>query len=363
MKGVIQSANNRLRIDVRLVDTQSGFNVWQDALDRDFYDVLELQSEVASQVVRNMQAVLADTATTLPAMDVSTVPEAYDSYLVGMHEFRNMVDRERTGDWVDRAIEHLQRAVDADPEFALAYAKLARVNLLFLYTIRAEYFDESIATARRLVERALVLEPDLDVAYTALGHIYFLENDAVAREQAIRRALELNPGNSEALLNLADLLWRKGRLHEAQEFVRAAAVRDPLNASAVALNADLDAKLGDYPAAREQLLALMRNTPDNPPYRALTQLERQFGHFDEAARWVRQNYLRHPDDVFASMDANRAAFDLGAQDLAENWMRTLASGPVDYMIPQRIQVLLNRRADGRGHPSDQHTDRRDLHTG
>jgi adenylate cyclase len=346
VEGGVRKEGDRLRIDVQLVDSNSGFSVWQQTFDRSLVDILSLQSEVARHVVTQLRTALGSAGATVPPVKLTTVPEAYDYYLLGLHERREMQDKKSIGDWVDRAIDYFQKAIDADPDFAPAYVKLAQAHLVFLWSFRAENFDESMATAHRLVERALILDPKQDDAYTTLAQIYLNEFDFESREHALNRALEINPGNFDAIYSLGDQLWKRNRLSEARDLIREAAIRDPLNVEVIENNADLDAKLGDYELAKSQLLKLIDDHPDAPPLRGLQSLEKAYGNLDQAARWTYQSYQRSPDNYLSQISMLGAADGLGAIDLGERWLTALEhSDGLQSITIRGIHLIATDRSD------------------
>ncbi len=333
VEGALRTTGGRFRVDVQLVDTNTGFRIWHETLELDAADMLERQAEVAGEVVAEMQSTLGVDVPDAPESRMSANPAAYEAYLLGMHEVRTKIDHQKRGDWVERAIGHFEQAIEADPDFALAYARLARTHLYFLWSLRSATFDESMATARRLVERALVLDPDLDLAFTTLAQVYLNENDFEAREQALRRALEISPGNTDALFTLGRHLWSSFQLREARDVIRAAAIRDPLGMNTILLNADLDAKSGDYESAKQQLLRLVEQHPGAEPYDALAQLEEDFGHLDEAARWAHLGSDRSETDV-------DLATSLRAYDIAESWLPPTHAPAIGESIIARAILLI-----------------------
>ena len=346
LDGTIRKFQEQLRIDIELIDVQSGLRLWQKNYDREMGDIFVLQSEIASSVLSALQVPLEFAQAQALAPVLTQVPKAYEFYLLGLHEFHQMENREEYGDWVDRSIEYYQQAIEADPAFASAYARLARTHLFFLWTIRSDQYEESMAIARSLIDKALALDPQLDIAYTALARVHRNEGDMAGEITALQKALKLNPANIGALASLGDILWKQGRLSEARVLIRSAASRDPLNSSTILLNANLDAKLGNYDLAKAQLLRMIDEDSDGNGISELSSLEHSYGHYDEAIRWRYQDYQRDPDGVTEKSMMAGVALNLGAPEIAENWLAATDNTNHPSKLSSRMKLLfLSGRAD------------------
>jgi len=332
--GGVRKAGEKLRIDVQLVDTISGLPLWHETFDRNLGDVFALQTELAGRVITELQDTLGTSVIKPVKRQLTSVPEAYDFYLLGQHEYREKVDREQYADWLTRAMDYFERAIEADPDFAAAYVALAQAHMTLLWSVRAELFDESISAAAELLDKALKLDPESDCAYLVLARLHMNQGDSESRIESLRHALELNPANAKVLQSLARVLWEKREFDEAIDLIRTAVVRDPLNIRTVEMNADIEARLGNYDTAKAQLLRMFDEHPGSEPFGDLRDLEEQFGHLDEAMRWTYQSYQRNPDNVIEKSSMVHAARQLGDFEIAEAWL--LATG--DEMHPLKLST-------------------------
>jgi tRNA A-37 threonylcarbamoyl transferase component Bud32 len=168
-------------------------HLWAENFDRDFRDVLAIQSDVARAVARQVRAKLTPQeqgrlAAATPQVD----PRAYELYLRSRQEY-NM----RTRASLDLGIEHLKQAIQIEPRFAAAHATLA-VAFLERDIWGGLGVGHSVAEARAAAERALELDSSAAEAYLAQSIIRFQSDwDWDGALASLARALELNP-NLEA---------------------------------------------------------------------------------------------------------------------------------------------------------------------
>ncbi|MGW8281673.1 MAG: hypothetical protein ACWGON_00115 [Gemmatimonadota bacterium] len=219
LTGSVNRSGDRLRINVQLVDAASDESVWAETFDRTWSvdALLDVQAEIAEAVALALATTLTETEraslVTAPTRD----PEAYDAYLRGM-EYFDLAG----GEGENRlAIQFLQRAVELDPDFALAWAQLSRV-LVYMHWQAYDRTDRPIQDARAAVDRALSLDPTLPQAHEALGMWYyqgFLDYDRALEAFAVAESL----GGRYASLNGAfgAVFRRQGRVEESlAAFVR-----------------------------------------------------------------------------------------------------------------------------------------------
>src|SRR6266536_4447540 len=198
LEGSVQKADDKVRVNVQLIDAKADSHLWAKTYDRDIKDVFAVESEVAQEIADSLQAKLspaeASTLATAPTKDTA----AYDLFLKGEFEER-LADSSLEAESFDRAATWYQQAIARDPNFALAMARLAECRLSQHWFV--ETFNESeLAEVKRTAEHALALAPDLAQAHVALGLFYYYGYRQY--EQALAefgRALQLQPNNAQAL--------------------------------------------------------------------------------------------------------------------------------------------------------------------
>jgi TolB-like protein/Tfp pilus assembly protein PilF len=236
LEGSVRKAGNRVRISVRLVRADDGFQMWSGTYDRTLDDIFAVQDDIAQSVVRELRATLLgdDAGTDRVEAEVSAAAlgrgadaEAHRLYLLARH----LLDRDQPGD-VERAIAHLRDALDRDPDFALAWSLLGAAH-----TREADKAmvpaGEGYAKARAAVDRALALAPDLAEAHAHKGWIQRTHDwDWTGAEASFDRALVLEPNNAIVLRRAGALASSLGRNDQAIDLTRRALAQDPLNAHA-----------------------------------------------------------------------------------------------------------------------------------
>ncbi len=231
LEGSVRKSADRVRIAVALIKSGDGANVWSETYDRELKDIFAVQSEIAAAVAKELRVTLLGHNGQAAELAATATPskqnvEAYSALLQG-----NFYGNRSTADDTRKAIGYYERAIQLDPRYALAYARLASsaVNLATIYgSIADQEGQEAIAKARVSAKRALELDPDLPEAHSAQGSI--LSNadlDFSAAEAEQRRAFELAP-QSTVVMTLANLMARLGRHDEAVALMQRAIARDPL---------------------------------------------------------------------------------------------------------------------------------------
>jgi tetratricopeptide (TPR) repeat protein len=244
-----------------LVQASPERHLWAESYERDLKDVLALQGEVARIIAREIHVTVTPQEQSRLTEARSVNPEAHTEYLRGRYAWA----KKTPGDLM-QALTHYERAIEVDPEFALAYAELASTFSL-LGGAFADVFRPSEAAEKAIaaVNRALEIDPDLPEGLAALGQILFsYEWDWSGAEQAFRRAIELNPGYEYARLRFALLLSSLGRHEEALAEMRRAQESGPLNLHVNAVYGLLLHYAGRNDQAIEQLQTTLAFDPEYP---------------------------------------------------------------------------------------------------
>jgi len=236
LEGSVRKFGNRVRITAQLVHVPSDSHMWSETYDRDLEDIFAIQDDIAQSVVRGLRSTLFGKALDSSASAALTAevqaaskgrgqnPEAFRLLLHG----RFLVAR-RTREDTAKAIAYLRRAIELDPEYALAWAELAYVQSVEAFTGWVER-AAGYSRVREAAERALALEPDLAEGHVALANVRMQHDwDWRGAEAAARRALRLAPGNAEIMLAAGWTLGSLGDLEESIILFRRAIALDPLN--------------------------------------------------------------------------------------------------------------------------------------
>jgi serine/threonine-protein kinase len=248
---------DRVRISPQLIRVSDDTHIWSEQYDREVGRIFELQSDIAREVVANVRVTLLvpeQRAIEAPPTDSMA---AYDAYLRGLGHFHNLGP-----DWLARSVGMLERAVELDPEFALAHAALSRVHLR-AFTSRKDLDRERLVRAKRAADRALELDPKLPEGHLALGEFYYSNDDFDRAVAEIREARDLRPNDAEALAMIATVQERRGKWQEAVDLLQRALELDPKNDRTLLALAGTYAALRRYPEAAEYINRAISIAPGN----------------------------------------------------------------------------------------------------
>ena len=234
--------DHRVRVSPELVRVSDEAVLWSGNLDHVIDDVFEIQSEISAQVAERLDFSLLR----LEAGDGtprSTSPEAIRAYLRG----RNV-----GLDW-PLGIELYTTAVELDPDFAIAWARLSNLHSA-MYLFLGDRGEARLELARRTAAISLDLAPDLPETRIALGDIHRIEGDLEAAKREYEVALRGLSGDGDTVAHVSYFYWRNlGDLATSRELQRRAISLDPLNGFLISNLAITHSHLREYEEA-ERLL-------------------------------------------------------------------------------------------------------------
>ena len=225
VEGSVRKSGNKIRVSTQLIEVESQEHIWSNQYDRDMQDIFSIQSDIAKQIVDSLKVtLLKEERRRIEKKDTENLA-AYVAYLKGRTMFQS-----RTEKGMKAAREQFELAIREDPEYARAYAGLADIHMLlgdYLFAPLPASLDE----AKRNIETALELDPDLPEAHVSLA--YFLQYDYkfVEATKEFNRAIELNPSYATAHHWFAGCLEAFGYLDKALEECMLAEELDPLSSS------------------------------------------------------------------------------------------------------------------------------------
>lgn len=223
LEGSVRKEGNKVRITAQLIQASDGSHLWSDSYDRELNDIFAVQDDIARSVAGALKiTLLGEQTSSAKTQNV----QAYNAYLQGRY-FAYRLGRED----MEKAIGYFEQALKIDPNYAPAWTNLAWTHFLqgFNGLMPAE---ERFRMARKEVEKALQLDPNLAEAHAVLGNIRLSADwDWEGADVAFKRALELEPGKADILARAAFLPCSLGRFHEAIELTHRAIQLDPLEAA------------------------------------------------------------------------------------------------------------------------------------
>ena len=228
LEGSVRKINNKARISVQLIDATNQENLWSMDYDRELSDIFTIQSEIATAIAKELKVRLVPSEKQQLDKSLTTNSSAYQEYLIGKHLLN-----QRTGESILSSITHFDKAIEADPAFALPYTQLA-----YAYTLSGVAGYGNVprpaveSKAKAAVMKALELDSTLAEAHAALGYIKFrIDWDWAGAEKEFKRAIELKPGYSQAHEWYALLLGIQVRVDDALNEMQTAYDLDPLSPS------------------------------------------------------------------------------------------------------------------------------------
>jgi TolB-like protein/DNA-binding winged helix-turn-helix (wHTH) protein/Tfp pilus assembly protein PilF len=280
VEGTVQRSGDRVVIRAQLIHAATDRHLWVRTYNRGMTDVLDVQSEIAQAIAREIQIEMtpADQARLTSPRPIR--PRAFDAYLQGRYLYWN----KRTPENLNKAIELFQSAIKEDPEYALAYVGLADCyNSLGNVQVGALPPIEGRRRAEEAAVKALQLDAALAEAHSALGWVKHYNWDWDAAEQYFKRAIELNPNYANAHNFYAGYLMSRGNIDEAIAVSNRARELDPFSLAISAQRGFLLENARRYDEAIEQLRAVIAMDPNH--YQAYWTLGHTYAankQFDEA---------------------------------------------------------------------------------
>jgi eukaryotic-like serine/threonine-protein kinase len=264
--GRVSQRADGLVISVEMVNVTDNSRLWGGRYDRKLSDLLAVQSEISREVVSKLRMRLTGEAEKRNVRRYTENAEAYQLYLRGRYHWNR-----REVDDVWKGIENFQRAIDLDPNFALAWAGLADS---YIAMVLGGPFGQSgrppmpVAEARikwgPAARRAVELDSQLAEAHVSLGQgLEWLEWDLAGAEREYKRGLELNPDYATAHQRYGIFLITSGRNEEGLQELKRALELDP---ASLPINSDLGRSLcllEKFDQGIEQLKKTIELVPDS----------------------------------------------------------------------------------------------------
>jgi len=190
--------------------------------------------------------------------DTETATNAFDPYMNGLE----LLERWDKGDNLDGAIDLFREAISADPDFALAFARLAEgLRLRYILTGDENWLEE----AQEKINHAAGLNPELAPVQVALGSIQLMRDDVDLASASFQRGLSIDANNAAAHLGMAKVYQRLGRPDDAKASFSKAMVLDPENLQTLDAYANFLSTRGSYDEAVRQWQTLLRLAPGYYP--------------------------------------------------------------------------------------------------
>ena len=249
LEGSVRRSGNRVRITAQLIEAASNSHLWSQTFDRELGDLFTVQDEIAAAVAGALQIEFAG-VNRGAAAPVSA--QAHEQFLQGQFFY----NRRATGD-VERSVKYYEKAVATDPGYARAWAALAGAYSLLAW--EGKTFAKDLQTRQgEAARKAVELDPDLAVAHARLAQFYYGSKDYKKAGEHRLRAVALDPDDPFVLGITGSEAIKRGDIGVAIAMQRRAVAQDPLAtvqrtnlAAFLMADGQLDAALAEYRRALE----------------------------------------------------------------------------------------------------------------
>ena len=336
IEGSVLRVAERVRINVQLIHAVSDRHLWAESYERDFRDILSLQSDIAQQVADRVKVIVTPEERERLRSTRKVNPEAHEQYLKARYYWNK-----RSESGVSKAISYFRKSIDADPTYAEGYVGLADCyNILGYYNVLAPI--EAYPKGKAAALKALEWDQSLGEAHATLGVVKRdFEWDWKGAEQEFQRAIELNPGCVEAYHWRGTLLCMLGRHSEGLREKTKALTLDPLS---VVVRSDLARMYyysRDYGQALEHFRAAIAMDADfGFAHLALAQVYEQMGMLDEARGTLQAALKLFGESPFALAKSGHHFAISGKRDEARRVLAHLGDlSRQKYVSPCDIAII------------------------
>jgi DNA-binding winged helix-turn-helix (wHTH) protein/TolB-like protein len=254
----LRESGDHMRITSLLLRVKDQTLLWSHDYDYRAQDTLTVEDDVAKAVAGAIQLRLASEQQSHLPQSHPVNPEAFDAYLQGYYFFERATDQD-----TKMAGRYFERAIKIDPDYALPWVGLSRVNN-WEANVGLVPTREGQRLAHEAVQRALALDPNLPEAYSQMGRIQQYDDlDWTGAEASFQRAMSLEPGNPAYIRQAAEMSGELGQFKIALEEARKAVSLDPLNSDSWVTLAEIEVWAGQLREAEADCKKAMELNPDS----------------------------------------------------------------------------------------------------
>ena len=217
LEGSVRKQGKKLRVTAQLINVEDGYHLWSERYDKELEDVFEIQDEITDNIIKSLKVFLSDDEKKLIKNKQSINIKAYDFYLRARKFMHSLTKKN-----FNYALKMLHRAIESDPNYAIAYASIAECHCwLYLYH---ESKQENLIKAEEASHRSIELGPDLAETHVSRGYAASINKKYIEAESEFRTAIRINPKLFEAYYLYGRTCLTQGKLEEASQYFRKASV-------------------------------------------------------------------------------------------------------------------------------------------
>jgi non-specific serine/threonine protein kinase len=316
MEGSVRKYGNKIRITCQLIKASDGFHVWADSYDKQIEDLFAIQADVAKEVAQALKVTLAPPEVAMIEKKPTLNVQAYNYYLQGREYYFGFGGGGFTKENLELATKMFEKALEADSNFALAYAGLSDCYssyVMFAVDPRKSWLEK----AEKAALKALALEPDLAEAHRALSRLYWTEGKVEKGIQEAEEAVKANPNYGEAWTLLGLWYAYSGQYQKAEGALMKAFAVKPTEAQLFMSFINLYSRWGK----KEKVEEYFNKGLEIQPYNARTYLSMSAyylgrGELEEAKRMAQKSLNINPHNIASLYNLTQIFMMSGEADSA-----------------------------------------------
>jgi TolB-like protein/DNA-binding winged helix-turn-helix (wHTH) protein len=222
LQGTVRRTEDRLRVNVSLIDANTNILLWSEKYDRELRNVFAVQDDITTNIVNALSVKLTEEEKRRTAHKYTVSLDAYDDFLRGQALY---IHRTKEDNRLARV--YYQQAIDRDEAFARAYSAMA---MTYMADHRHGWNESDaglLGKALQLANQGVALDRDLPQAYWVLSYVHLFRQEYAEAAQAADRAVEYDPNFADSYLTLAVCKIHFGAAEEALRLVKKAMLLNP----------------------------------------------------------------------------------------------------------------------------------------
>src|SRR5215471_18699234 len=347
LEGSVQKVANAVHVNVQLIRAATDEHLWAESYNRKLDDVFGVEGEVANAIADQLNAKLTGAEQKAVVQKPTQNAAAYDSYLRAV-----AIDDSQSLDKTKSVADLYAEAVRLDPQFALAWARLA-VARSYLYFNGIDPQTNTGAAVKEAADRAMSLQPELGEALLAQGvYRYRVLRDFQGALESYKEALRRLPNSAFVLEQMAHLERRLGQFDVAQNHYQAATQLDPRNIGILLTFADTFQSARRFDEARQIFDRILEISPGNEAALSAKAFSFQTqGRLNEAAQVLAKAPANSRNDALVFARAiqlyNERRFDEAVAYIQQNVPAEFANDPRTMTLLGEFQQLAGKNDEAR----------------
>ncbi|RLD92683.1 MAG: hypothetical protein DRJ29_11080 [Bacteroidetes bacterium] len=253
VQGFLQMQNDKVLIDIMLIKAASEEVIWNQSYEMKTENIFEVRSEISKQVASSLKNNFVP-----EEKNLTENPDAYLAFLTGLNYYWRDISEPN----IRLALDYFEKAIELDPNFAMAYAKLS-IAQSTIYYFHYDHAAERLDQARNAIEKGIAIDPDNADIMVAEGFYFYVNNDYPEALNKFKQAESLASDKVELYLSMASLYRRQMSMDQAIEYYLKAIDLDPQNLLLITELAETYLLMREYELAEKYFDFAISNDPSN----------------------------------------------------------------------------------------------------